>query len=209
MPIQKLSNLIINQIAAGEVIEKPYSVVKELVENSIDAKSQNISIEIEAGGKNLIKEPGTTNFKSEVVNVPNWDFKPSVFVKYPVLKLVADVEWTHLIPKSSNGILGNSPVGVITGATDLGYQSVTDPGLRGATSMVSVGGGSLSLGDIVSAPDQAFGIMQSNAMNNWQSMIVQSAGINIGFRLGKRLLRRPISSVNRTIFKQLGLGVRL
>ena len=55
MPIQKLSNLIINQIAAGEVIEKPYSVVKELVENSIDAQAKNISIEIEAGGKNLIK----------------------------------------------------------------------------------------------------------------------------------------------------------
>jgi hypothetical protein len=109
----------------------------------------------------------------------------------------------------TSGILGNSPVGVITGVTDLGYQSVTDRGLAGVTSMVSVGGGSLSLGDIVSAPDQAFGIMQSNAMNNWQSMIVQSAGINIGFRLGKRLLRRPISSVNRTIFKQLGLGVRL
>jgi hypothetical protein len=46
-------------------------------------------------------------------------------------------------------------------------------------------------------------------MNNWQGMIVQSAGINIGFRLGKKLLRRPISSVNRNIFKQLGLGVRL
>jgi hypothetical protein len=73
----------------------------------------------------------------------------------------------------------------------------------------SVGAGSISLGDIVSQPDQAFGIIQSNVMNNWQGMIVQSAGINIGFRLGKKLLRRPISSVNRNIFKQLGLGVRL
>tara|TARA_R110000737_G_scaffold44816_1_gene65077 strand:+ start:908 stop:1336 length:429 start_codon:yes stop_codon:yes gene_type:complete len=110
----------------------------------------------------------------------------------------------------TSGILGNSPVGVITGVTDLGYQKMAiDRGLGGGFSMEAVGGGSLSLGDIVSAPDQAFGIMQSNAMNNWQSMIVQSAGINIGFRLGKRLLRRPISSVNRTIFKQLGLGVRL
>jgi len=51
--------------------------------------------------------------------------------------------------------------------------------------------------------------MQTNAMNNWQGMIVQSAGINIAFRLGKRLLRRPISSVNRQIFKPLGAGFKL
>lgn len=112
----------------------------------------------------------------------------------------------------TSGALGSSPVGFVMGATDLGMQrqSVGGGFLGNAgTSMVAVGGGSISLGDIVSQPDQAFGIIQSNVMNNWQGMIVQSAGINIGFRLGKRLLRRPISSVNRNIFKQLGIGVRL
>lgn len=53
--IKVLDEKVISQIAAGEVIERPASVVKELVENSIDAKANNIIIEIEEGGKKLIK----------------------------------------------------------------------------------------------------------------------------------------------------------
>ncbi|ASK78257.1 hypothetical protein CF386_04090 [Paraphotobacterium marinum] len=68
MRIKKLSTIVANQIAAGEVIERPVSIIKELVENSLDAGSDSIDIKLVNGGKSLIsiKDNGDGIFKDDL-----------------------------------------------------------------------------------------------------------------------------------------------
>jgi len=121
-----------------------------------------------------------------------------------VMNVLESLTYASII---SEGVAGTSVFGLF-GDTDLSQTSVYDQGL-GTSSMTWTGGASLSLGDLVTEPAQALSIMQTNFSNNWKNMAVASFVTGLTFKFGRRLMRRPISNINRNIMKPLGVGIRV
>ena len=115
----------------------------------------------------------------------------------------------------TEGVAGTSPIGLLTGATDLTQVSgmltkQQTSGDFGGGGMITVGGDAISLGDIATEPALAFSTMANNFQANLIPMAFAAFGTSFTFRIGKRLLRRPISNINRNIIKPaLGAGIRL
>ena len=118
---------------------------------------------------------------------------------FSVISAIESYAYANLL---TEGLAGNSPVGFITGGSDISYGSS-----NGA--MTVTGAGQLSLSEIITHPTTAFTGMQANFMANYQTMAVQAIGIGVGFKVARKLLRRPISNVNRNIMAPLGIGIKL
>ena len=118
--IRILDNLTINKIAAGEVIERPVNVVKELVENAIDAGSKNISVEIKGGGIDYIRvtddgcgisyEDVPTAFlrhaTSKIVSSEDLFFLSTLGFRGEALASIASVSHTEMITRTKTDLMG-------------------------------------------------------------------------------------------------------
>lgn len=118
--IFKLDECTANKIAAGEVVDRPASVIKELVENSIDAKSKNIIIEIKDGGKSYIRvsDDGSGIYQddieiaferhatSKIQNIDDLSTISSLGFRGEALASIASVSKVEMITKHLSSTIG-------------------------------------------------------------------------------------------------------
>ena len=139
MPITVLSQETINQIAAGEVIERPSSVVKELMENAIDAGATAVTIEIRDGGTSLIRitDNGSgmeaeqiplaflRHATSKIEHAEDLNSILSLGFRGEALSTIAAVSQTEMITKTATDLTGIKYV--IHGGKEIEYKDVGVP----------------------------------------------------------------------------------
>ena len=94
---------------------------------------------------------------------------------------------------------GTTPLGMLTAGADIRAPAAT---YGGPMTFVNADN-TVSLGELIQSPDLAFQALSSNVMNNWKSAFVETLAVGVSFRLGKRILSRPIANINRNIMKPL------
>ncbi len=141
MPIKSLPPDIANKIAAGEVVERPASVVKELIENAIDAESTNINVEIRAGGKRLIRvsDNGTgmpredalialeRHATSKVGTIEDLQRIHTFGFRGEALPSIASVSQLELLSRTADGLVGTK-IAVEGGVVKSVQESGCSPG---------------------------------------------------------------------------------
>ena len=137
--IELLDQNTIDKIAAGEVIERPASIVKELVENSIDAKSSAINIEIKNGGIDFIRitDNGSgidasqirkaflRHSTSKIRQVEDLLSIRSLGFRGEALSSIAAVAQVELITKTKNALTGVRYI--IEGGKEISYEEIGAP----------------------------------------------------------------------------------
>jgi DNA mismatch repair protein MutL len=139
-PIQQLSQSLVNRIAAGEVIERPASVVKELVENAVDAGADQIVVEIVDGGRELIRVIDNGH------GIPPEQL-PLAFAAHATSKLTCDEDLFRIATMgfrgealASIGSVSHARILSRTGESDAAYEIVNNGG--------EIGGAQAAAGNI-------------------------------------------------------------
>jgi len=125
---------------------------------------------------------------------------------FRILNALESLTYAQILMK---GTTGTGIGGFLTGEGDLGFETAK---IGFGTSDVStmVGHGEISLADLMSEPGMAVTQMASNFQNNLIPMAAGAFGVSVGFRIGRRLLRKPIANINRNlVVPALGRGIAL
>ena len=169
MGIQLLDQNTINKIAAGEVIERPSSVVKELVENAIDAGAKAVTVEIKEGGISFIRvtDNGSGINKDEI----------DIAFKRHATSKIKSIE--DLITVSSLGFRGEA-LASIAAVSQIELITKTQKSLTG-TRYLSEGGKKISVEDI-GAPDGTTFIVRNLFFNTpVRRKFLKSAATEAGY----------------------------
>lgn len=136
---------VASQIAAGEVVERPASVVKELIENSLDAKASSIDIKVEGAGKRLIK------VGDDGIGIPEMELSKAVS-RHATSKLRSADDLSHITTLGFRGealaSIGSVSRMTITSSTvgaDIGAQILVDGGRASSVKPIGVPNGTVVL----------------------------------------------------------------
>ena len=145
--IQILDTHTINKIAAGEVVERPSSVIKELVENSIDAKASSITVEIKSGGIEFIR------VTDNGLGIPK-DQVEIAFLRHATSKITSAEDLLHVL---SLGFRGEALASI---AAVSHVELITKTGEDVTGKRVEIAGGKITASDEIACPNGTTFIMR-------------------------------------------------